>query len=226
LGPQGPTGAQGAVGPLGPQGAQGATGPLGPQGPVGPPGPQGFPGNPGPQGAQGATGPQGPGGPQGAQGATGSGSTGAQGAAGPQGAQGAVGPAGGSANQVIYKDGGNNVAGSANMTFNGTTLTVAALVESSSITIKENLKELSNPLDKISQMNGFTYNKIGYDEIEIGLIAEEVQKIYPELVDYTNNKVSGVKYTRLTAVLVESVKQLNQKIEEQQKLINKLLGGN
>jgi hypothetical protein len=226
LGPQGPTGAQGAVGPLGPQGAQGATGPLGPQGPVGPPGPQGFPGNPGPQGAQGATGPQGPGGPQGAQGATGSGSTGAQGAAGPQGAQGAVGPAGGSANQVLYKDGSNNVAGSANMTFNGTTLTVAALVESSSITIKENLKELSNPLDKISQMNGFTYNKIGYDEIEIGLIAEEVQKIYPELVDYTNNKVSGVKYTRLTAVLVESVKQLNQKIEEQQKLINKLLGGN
>jgi hypothetical protein len=223
---------------LGPQGSPGPVGPQGAQGAIGPPGPQGFPGNPGPQGAQGATGPGGPtgaqgatgplgpGGPTGAQGATGTGSTGAQGAGGPQGAQGATGPAGGSANQVIYKDGGNNVAGSANMTFNGTTLTVAALVESSSITIKENLKELSNPLDKISQMNGFTYNRIGYEDVEIGLIAEEVQKIYPELVDYTNNKVSGVRYTRLTAVLVESVKQLNQKIEEQQKLINKLLGGN
>jgi hypothetical protein len=223
---------------LGPQGSPGPVGPQGAQGAIGPPGPQGFPGNPGPQGAQGATGPGGPtgaqgatgplgpGGPTGAQGATGTGSTGAQGAGGPQGAQGATGPAGGSANQVIYKDGGNNVAGSANMTFDGTTLTVAALVESSSITIKENLKELSNPLDKISQMNGFTYNRIGYEDVEIGLIAEEVQKIYPELVDYTNNKVSGVRYTRLTAVLVESVKQLNQKIEEQQKLINKLLGGN
>jgi hypothetical protein len=109
------------------------------------------------------------------------------------------------------------------MTFNGTTLTVAALVESSSITIKENLKEILNPLDKISQMNGFTYNRIGHKNVEIGLIAEDVQKIYPELVDYTNNKVSGVKYTRLTAVLVESVKQLNQKIEEQQRLINQLL---
>jgi hypothetical protein len=223
---------------LGPQGSPGPVGPQGAQGAIGPPGPQGFPGNPGPQGAQGATGPGGPtgaqgatgplgpGGPTGAQGATGTGSTGAQGAGGPQGAQGATGPAGGSANQVIYKDSGNNVAGSANMTFDGTTLTVAALVESSSITIKENLKELSNPLDKISQMNGFTYNRIGYEDVEIGLIAEEVQKIYPELVDYTNNKVSGVRYTRLTAVLVESVKQLNQKIEEQQKLINKLLGGN
>jgi hypothetical protein len=123
-GPAGPTGAQGATGNTGapgPVGAQGAVGPLGPQGPVGPPGPQGFPGNPGPQGAQGATGPNGP---QGAQGATGTGSTGAQGAGGPQGAQGATGPAGGSANQVIYKDGSNNVAGSANLTFDGTTMTV------------------------------------------------------------------------------------------------------
>jgi hypothetical protein len=103
---------------------------------------------------------------------------------------------------------------------------VAALVESSSITIKENLKELFNPLDKISKINGVSYNRIGSDEIEIGLIAEEVHTIYPELVDYTNDKVSGVKYTRLTAVLLESVKQLNVKIEEQQRLINKLLGGN
>jgi hypothetical protein len=121
-GATGPQGAQGAPsfvpGPTGPQGAQGAVGPLGPQGPAGPTGPTG---------AQGATGPQGPGGPQGAQGATGSGSTGAQGAAGstgPQGAQGATGPAGGSANQIIYKDGSNNVAGSANLTFDGTTMTV------------------------------------------------------------------------------------------------------
>ena len=176
-------------------------------------------------GSTGATGPQGPTGPQGAQGATGSGSTGAQGATGPQGAQGAPGPSGGSANQVLYKDGSNNVAGSANMTFNGTTLTVNALVESSSITVKENLQSLSNPLEKISQIKGFTYNRIGREDVEIGLIAEEVEKVYPELVDYTNNKVSGVKYTRVTAVLVESIKQLAQKIEEQQKLINQLLNG-
>jgi hypothetical protein len=111
------------------------------------------------------------------------------------------------------------------MTFDGTTLTVAALTESSSITVKENLQALSNPLDKISQIKGFTYNRIGRSDVEIGLIAEEVEKVYPELVDYTNNKVSGVKYTRVTAVLVESIKQLAQKIEEQQRLINQLLNG-
>jgi hypothetical protein len=126
---------------------------------------------------------------------------------------------------VLYKDGSNNVSGSGNMTFDGTTLTVAALTESSSITVKENLQALSNPLDKISQIKGFTYNRIGRSDVEIGLIAEEVEKVYPELVDYTNNKVSGVKYTRVTAVLVESIKQLAQKIEEQQRLINQLLNG-
>jgi hypothetical protein len=109
------------------------------------------------------------------------------------------------------------------MTFDGTTLTVAALVENSSISIKENLQELSNPLEKISLINGFSYNRIGNNEVEIGLIAEEVQKIYPELVDYSNDKVVGVKYTRFAAVLLESIKQLNQKIEDQQKIIIELL---
>jgi hypothetical protein len=61
-------------------------------------------------------------GPQGPQGATGS-----QGATGPQGTQGATGPVAGSANQVVYKDGSNAAAGSANLTFNGTTLTTASL---------------------------------------------------------------------------------------------------
>jgi hypothetical protein len=53
------------------------------------------------------------------------GSTGAQGPQGATGAQGATGPVAGSANQVVYKDGTNAAAGSANLTFNGTTLTAA-----------------------------------------------------------------------------------------------------
>jgi hypothetical protein len=47
--------------------------------------------------------------------------------------------------------------------------------------------------------------------------------IYPELVDSNKDGVSGVKYTRLTALLLESIKIMNMKLEEQQKLINKLL---
>ena len=77
-------------------------------------------------GAQGATGSTGAQGAAGAQGATGS--TGAQGATGSTGAQGSTGPVAGSSTQVVYKDGSNNPAGSANFTFDGTNLTVSGNV--------------------------------------------------------------------------------------------------
>ena len=62
----------------------------------------------------------------GAQGAAGA--AGAQGAAGAAGAQGSTGPVAGSSSQVVYKDGSNNPAGSANFTFDGTNLTVSGNV--------------------------------------------------------------------------------------------------
>ena len=79
----------------------------------------------GSQGRQGADGAQGAQGYQGRQGAVGA--QGAQGAQGYQGVQGATGPVAGSANQVVYKNGSNEPAGSSNLTFDGTTLTAAAL---------------------------------------------------------------------------------------------------
>ena len=56
------------------------------------------------------------------------GSAGAQGAVGAAGAQGSTGPVAGSSSQVVYKDGSNNPAGSANFTFDGTNLTVGGNV--------------------------------------------------------------------------------------------------
>ena len=65
-------------------------------------------------------------GAQGSAGAAGAqGSAGAQGATGSTGAQGSTGPVAGSSNQVVYKDGSNNPAGSTNFTFDGTNLTVS-----------------------------------------------------------------------------------------------------
>ena len=136
-GAAGSTGAQGAAGSNGENGAQGAAGSTGAQGAAGSTGAQGATGSTGAQGATGSTGAQGATGSTGAQGAAGSngengaqgatGSTGAQGATGSTGAQGATGPVAGSANQVVYKDGSNNPAGSSNLTFDGTSLTASAL---------------------------------------------------------------------------------------------------
>ena len=131
VGATGPTGAQGNVGAIGPTGPTGAQGIQGIQGPTGSTGAQGNTGPTGPTGADSTVaGPTGPTGTQGIQGVVGP--TGPQGVQGIQGIQGVVGPTGatgstpaigGSNTQVQYNSSGA-LAGSANMTFDGTSMTL------------------------------------------------------------------------------------------------------
>jgi hypothetical protein len=96
-------------------------------------------------------------------------------------------------------------------------LTVTGLItEQSSIVYKENVEPLSDALALIMQLTGVSYNK--KDNIsktkEIGLIAEEVNKIFPEIVTKNiDGTPYGIQYTKLTAYLVEAIKELKQEIE-------------
>jgi hypothetical protein len=113
----------GPTGPSGPSGPSGADSTV--PGPTGPTGPSGadstVPGPTGPTGPSGADstvpGPTGPTGPSGADSTV-------PGPTGPTGATGPTGPVAGSANQIIYKNSSNDPAGSANLTFDGTNLSV------------------------------------------------------------------------------------------------------
>jgi hypothetical protein len=225
----GPQGAQGAAGNNGNNGAQGAAGNNGNNGNDGA---QGAAGNNGNNGAQGAAGNNGNNGNDGAQGATGAqgaqGATGAQGAAGnngntgAQGAQGATGPVGGSNTQVLYNSGGTAV-GSGNMVFDGTTLTVAALTESSALKYKQDIAALSASLDSLKQIQGVSFIRKGEQKRQLGFIAEDILKVYPELVKFENGEVDSVYYQRVTAVLVEALKELTEKVELQESVINDLI---
>jgi hypothetical protein len=98
------------------------------------------------------------------------------------------------------------------------TLTIAdRLIELSSIRYKTNVESLTPALDKIMQLRPVTYYKIGLeDKKEIGLIAEEVESIYPELIKYDNEgQVDGINYTRIAPILIKT-------IQEQQELIKNL----
>jgi hypothetical protein len=112
------SGIQGPTGPTGSTGTTGATGPTGPQGIAGPTGPTGVAGPTGPQGVQGIQGIQGVAGPTGPTGNTGS--------TGPTGPTGSTPAIGGTNTQVQYNNAGV-LGGSANLTFNGTTLTANTL---------------------------------------------------------------------------------------------------
>ncbi len=94
-------------------------------------------------------------------------------------------------------------------------LTCTTLVETSSIAFKENINPIENALDTILKLVGVTYDRKDNKEHEAGLIAEEVYKYAPDLVSLDKNgQPYGVKYTKLSAYLIESIKSLKDEIAE------------
>ena len=92
-------------------------------------------------------------------------------------------------------------------------LTATTLVETSSIVFKENVNPIENALELVIQLMGVTYDRKDNKEHEAGLIAEQVYKIIPDLVSLdTNGNPHGIKYTKITAYLIESIKSLKDEI--------------
>ena len=103
------------------------------------------------------------------------------------------------------------------------------LFSDSDLNIKKNLVKLDNSLEKISNLNGYYYHKKTEDDDalkHIGVIAQEVEEEFPELVS-NNTKTKSVNYDGINAVLIECVKQLydenkmlKEEIEQVKQIIN------
>ena len=240
-------GPQGAVGAQGVQGFQGATGPQGVtgfQGATGPQGVTGFQGATGPQGVtgfQGATGPQGTG--TGFQGATGpGGTTGFQGATGPQGTQGVLG-LNGNALTITGTAGptyqGNILFTATNVTsgnltsvsvsnnnklhFDPSTGTLSATIftSTSDETQKTNIRSIENALEMVTKMKGVKYEWIdNHNQPSVGVIAQQIEKILPEVVSVNPAGLKSVSYGNIVGVLIEAIKELNERFEKLEKKIN------
>ena len=86
------------------------------------------------------------------------------------------------------------------------------LFADSDIKVKKNLVQLDNSLDKLSKLNGYYYHKVGEEEDSlkhIGVIAQEVEAEYPELVS-KNTDIKSVNYDGINAILIECVKELRK----------------
>ena len=99
---------------------------------------------------------------------------------------------------------------------------------------KKNIALISNPLIKLQQLNGVTYNYRSADfpemkfndQQQVGLIAQEVEKVFPQLVFTDDKGYKAVDYVKLIPVLLEGIKQLNDKIIQQQQQIDVLIKSN
>jgi hypothetical protein len=83
-------------------------------------------------------------------------------------------------------------------------------------TLKDNIQTISNALDKVSQLRGveFDRNDIGGNPHQIGVIAQEVEKIISEVVTTHNDGIKSVAYGNLVALLIEAIKELKQELNE------------
>jgi hypothetical protein len=94
------------------------------------------------------------------------------------------------------------------------TITATDLNTSSDKRIKKNIKPIKNALDMLDQINGVSFDWKKDSKKSYGVIAQELQKVFPELVGGTEDSLA-VSYIPLIAILIEAVK-------DQQKQIDKL----
>jgi hypothetical protein len=81
---------------------------------------------------------------------------------------------------------------------------------------KTNIQPLVGALDKIEQLRGVSFSWTSTGKHDIGLIAEEAASVVPEVVafDSASNSAKGIEYSRLTALLIEAVKEQQNEITE------------
>jgi hypothetical protein len=95
---------------------------------------------------------------------------------------------------------------------------ITAFGSVSDITRKENVVKISNALDKIKKVSGYTYNYIGNPTPMTGVVAQEFEEVLPEVVysivsmDGTTSK--AVRHGNIVGLLIEAIKELEAQIAE------------
>jgi hypothetical protein len=101
------------------------------------------------------------------------------------------------------------------VTFVGNVIVQGTFTESSSIKFKENITPLEPSLEKVNQLEPVNYNKVGVEVKEIGLIAEQVATLFPEVVTYNNDgEPEGIQYQRLSVILLKAVQELTERVNK------------
>jgi hypothetical protein len=122
-------------------------------------------------------------------------------------------------NNLVVRQGNVGISDnrpSEKLTVNGNVLADDFLTPSS-IKLKTNIKAIEGALATVQSLRGVAYDWKDSGEHDIGLIAEEVGKVLPEIVIYEENGIDAkaLDYSRLVPVLIEAMKEQQQILDEQ-----------
>lgn len=105
--------------------------------------------------------------------------------------------------------------------FNGDTTVGGDITISSDARLKSNIVSLGATLSKLLLIDGKFYEKDGKQRI--GVLAQEIQEVFPELVTEDGNEMLAVNYQGLVPVLINALKEQDEKINRLEKLVEKLI---
>jgi hypothetical protein len=100
-----------------------------------------------------------------------------------------------------------------NFTFKDGTLHVPAIeadtiISRSDQRFKENIQNIQNCLEKLTQLQSKCYNYVGNDEERFGYLAQEVNEIFPTVIRHNENGMMYVNYIELIPIITEAIKEL------------------
>ena len=86
--------------------------------------------------------------------------------------------------------------------------------------LKDNIKNIKNPIEKLKKINGVEFDWIPEEGVheneghDVGVIAQEIEKIIPEIVQTRDNGYKAVKYEKIVPLLIEAIKEQQKQIDE------------
>ena len=132
---------------------------------------------------------------------------------------------------IIIPDSGNigstsdtdaiTIANSGNVTFGQDVTVNGDVVISSDARLKSNIVSLGSTLSKLLLIDGKSYRVKGKQKI--GVLAQEIQEVFPELVSEDDNEMLAVNYQGLVPVLINALKYQQNEIDELKEMVQALI---
>ena len=100
------------------------------------------------------------------------------------------------------------------LTVEGDIKATGTILQSSDERLKENISHIDNALDRLNSIDGTIYNLKGIPGKKLGVIAQDVEKVVPEVVVSDRNSYLSVDYNGLVALLISAVNEQNSIIND------------
>ena len=129
--------------------------------------------------------------------------------------------------RMAFTSGGNILMGTTSdngerLYVSGSIRATGSITANSDARLKKNIERIENALEKVEQISGYTYNTIYDEDRHAGVIAQEIDKVLPEIVNKGNDGLMGVEYGNISALLIEAIKDLKKDNESLKAIVEGL----